>query len=112
MILDGKLNFLWTDVPMPVRKSDMVLIKVHAAAVNCADIMQKDGCYSSPPGRTRWCGLEVSGEVIEEPVDAEVNAGDKACALLGGGGYSKYVTVRAFKEVMKNIPWDINNLSN
>ncbi len=95
MILDDKLNFQWADVPMPVRKADEVLIKVHAAAVNRADLMQKDGCYSSPEGWPQWCGLEVSGEVVEAPADAEVKAGDKVCALLGGGGYSEYVTAPA-----------------
>ncbi len=63
MILDGNLNFVWAEVPDPVRKEGEVLIKVHAAAVNRADLMQKDGCYASPPDWPQWCGLEVSGEV-------------------------------------------------
>ena len=50
-------------VPDPVRKEGEVLIDVHAAAVNRADLMQKDGCYASPPDWPQWCGLEVSGEV-------------------------------------------------
>ena len=88
MILDEQLNFKWAEVPDPVRKPDEVLIRVHAAAVNRADLMQKDGCYSSPAGWPQWCGLEVSGEVLEAPADAAVKPGDKVCALLGGGGYS------------------------
>ncbi len=95
MILDEKLNFRWAEVPDPVRKADEVLIKVAAAAVNRADLMQKDGCYASPAGWPQWCGLEVSGEVVEAPADAQVKKGDKVCALLGGGGYSQYVTVPA-----------------
>lgn len=95
MILDEKLNFEWRKVADPVRKADEVLIKVHAAAVNRADLMQKDGCYASPPGWPQWCGLEVSGEVQEAPVGAAVKAGDKVCALLGGGGYSELVTAPA-----------------
>ena len=95
MILDGNRNFLWTEVPDPVRKEGEVLIKVHAAAVNRADLMQKDGCYASPPEWPQWCGLEVSGEVLEAPADAAVRAGDKVCALLGGGGYSELVTAPA-----------------
>jgi len=95
MILDEKLNFLWTDVPDPVRKYNEVLIEVHAAAVNRADLMQKDGCYSSPPDWPQWCGLEVSGIVLEAPADAEVKVGDKVCALVGGGGYSEKICVPA-----------------
>jgi len=95
MILDEKLNFAWREMPNPVRKADEVLIKVHAAAVNRADLMQKDGCYSSPEGWPQWCGLEVSGEVVEAPANATVKPGDKVCALLGGGGYSELVTAPA-----------------
>lgn len=95
MILDDKLNFLWTDVPDPVRKANEVLIEVHAAAVNRADLMQKDGCYASPPDWPQWCGLEVSGIVLEAPADAKVAVGDKVCALVGGGGYSEKIAVPA-----------------
>ena len=95
MILDENRNFLWKEMPDPVRKEGEVLIQVQAAAVNRADLMQKDGCYSSPEGWPQWCGLEVSGTVLEAPVDAEVKPGDKVCALLGGGGYSQKVTVPA-----------------
>ena len=95
MILDDKLNFKWAQVPDPVRKPGEVLIKVAAAAVNRADLMQKDGCYASPPDWPQWCGLEVSGTVLEAPEDAQVRPGDKVCALLGGGGYSEMVTAPA-----------------
>ena len=95
MTLDQNLNFDWKQVPDPIRKEGEVLIKVHAAAINRADIMQKDGCYASPPDWPQWCGLEVSGEVLEAPENCHVKAGDKVCALLGGGGYSELVTVPA-----------------
>ena len=95
MILDEQLNFKWTEVADPVRKADEVLIEVHAAAVNRADLMQKDGCYSSPPEWPQWCGLEVSGIVLEAPEDADVKVGDKVCALVGGGGYSEKIAVPA-----------------
>jgi len=50
MILDEQNNFQWADVPRCEPKDDEVLIKVAAAAVNRADLMQKDGQYPSPPG--------------------------------------------------------------
>ena len=95
---EGEQNFVWSEVPDPVRKEGEVLIDVHAAAVNRADLMQKDGCYASPPDWPQWCGLEVSGVVLEAPADAAVKPGDKVCALLGGGGYSQKVTVPAGME--------------
>ena len=95
MTLDEKLNFVWCDVPDPVCKEGEVLIEVHAAAVNRADLMQKDGCYSSPPDWPQWCGLEVSGIVLEAPAGAQVKVGDKVCALVGGGGYSEKIAVPA-----------------
>ena len=67
MILDENLDFKWCEVPDPVRKDDEVLIKVHSAAVNRADLMQKDGLYASPPDWPQWCGLEVSGTILEVP---------------------------------------------
>ena len=95
MILDEKLNFQWAEVADPVCKTGEVLIEVYAAAVNRADLMQKDGCYSSPPEWPQWCGLEVSGIVLEAPADAEVKVGDRVCALVGGGGYSEKIAVPA-----------------
>ena len=93
MILDENLNFLWTDVPDPGRKDNEVLIEVHAAAVNRADLMQKDGCYSSPPDWPQWCGLEVAGTIAEAGEDSEFKVGDRVAALIGGGGYSEKIAV-------------------
>ena len=95
MILDADRNFAWAEVPDPVPRDGEVLIRVCAAAVNRADLMQKDRCYASPEGWPQWCGLEVSGEVVAAPADAKVRPGDKVCALLGGGGYSELVAVPA-----------------
>ena len=93
MILDDKLDFAWSDVPAPVRKDDEVLIEVHAAAVNRADLMQKDGKYASPPEWPQWCGLEVSGVVLDAPQGSQFKKGDRVCALVGGGGYSEQIAV-------------------
>ncbi len=95
MTLDDKLDFKWCQVPAPVRKEGEILIRVSAAAVNRADLMQKDGRYASPPDWPQWCGLEVSGVAFETPANCHVKPGDKVCALLGGGGYSELVTVPA-----------------
>lgn len=86
----------YTDVDNPVLKDGEVLIEVHAAALNRADLLQREGNYPPPPGCPEWPGLEVAG-VIKEVAQGVTKwkAGDKVCALLGGGGYAEYVTVPA-----------------
>jgi NADPH2:quinone reductase len=88
----------WSDVPDPVIKSDEVLVKIEAAALNRADLMQREGDYPPPAGCPEWMGLEISGEIIEIGDEAKARStwklGDKVCALLGGGGYAEYVSVK------------------
>lgn len=86
---------VWSKVPNPVRKKDEVIIDVHAAALNRADLMQRDGNYPPPAGWPKWMGIEVSGVIIEAPVQSRWQIGDKVCALLGGGGYAERVAVPA-----------------
>ena len=93
MILDENRNFKWCEMPDPVRKAGEVIIEVHAAAVNRADLMQKDGCYASPPEWPQWCGLEVAGIILETPEKSTFKPGDRVCALVGGGGYSEKIAV-------------------
>ncbi|MBQ3639202.1 MAG: NAD(P)H-quinone oxidoreductase [Clostridia bacterium] len=91
-------HLIWTDVPDPVMKDDELLVKISAAALNRADLMQREGDYPPPPGCPEWMGLEIAGTVVKiGPVAAKRSAwklGDKVCALLGGGGYAEYVSVR------------------
>ena len=93
---DKSLRFDY--VPDPVIKSDEVLVKIAAAALNRADLMQREGDYPPPPGCPEWMGLEISGEIIaigeDAAADSDWKIGDKVCALLGGGGYAEYVAVR------------------
>ena len=72
-----------------------ILIKVAAAGVNRADLLQAMGLYPPPPGAPLTLGLEVSGEVAELGAGV-VNhkLGDKVCALLAGGGYAEYAAAR------------------
>ena len=93
MILDEKRDFQWKELPDPVRKPGEVVIEVHAAAVNRADLMQKDGCYASPPDWPQWCGLEVAGVICEADENSAFEPGDRVCALVGGGGYSEKIAV-------------------
>ena len=88
----------WSDVQDPVVQPDEVLVKIHASALNRADLMQRAGDYPPPPGCPEWMGLEISGVIVslgeEAAASSEWKIGDRVCALLGGGGYAEYVAVR------------------
>ena len=95
MLVDENKNLVWSDVADPVIKDDEVLVKIHAAALNRADLLQRQGKYPSPAGCPEWMGLEVAGEIVELGKAVTCwKVGDKACALLGGGGYAEYVAVK------------------
>ena len=64
-----------------------ILIRTLAAGVNRPDVIQRLGFYPPPPGAPPTLGLEVAGEVLEGA--GRWKAGDKVCALLGGGGYAE-----------------------
>jgi putative PIG3 family NAD(P)H quinone oxidoreductase len=71
-------------------------IRVAGAGVNRADLLQRRGMYPPPPGASPLLGLECAGEVIE--VGARVagwRPGERAMALLAGGGYAEQVVVDA-----------------
>ncbi|ACU69031.1 NAD(P)H quinone oxidoreductase, PIG3 family [Catenulispora acidiphila DSM 44928] len=92
----GPEQLVWTEVPDPVVAAGEVLIQVAATAVNRADILQRRGFYTPPPGASSYPGLECSGRVVE--VGAGVSGfvpGDEVVALLTGGGYAELVAVPA-----------------
>lgn len=98
ILVNDDRSLRWDDVPNPVMGKEDVLVKIEAAALNRADLMQREGDYPPPPGCPEWMGLEIAGTVVEVgAVAAEKSnwkVGDKVCALLGGGGYAEYVNVK------------------
>ena len=98
ILVNDDKSLRWDEVPNPVLKEDEVLIKVEYAALNRADLMQREGDYPPPEGCPEWMGLEVSGEIVEMTEGAKTKSnykiGDKVCALLGGGGYAEFVSVK------------------
>lgn len=88
----------WSEVPNPVLGAEDVLVKIEAAALNRADLLQREGNYPPPPGCPDWMGLEIAGTIVEVADGAKEKSnwkvGDKVCALLGGGGYAEYVNVK------------------
>ena len=84
------------EAPRPVPGPHDLRIAVRATAVNRADLLQRAGHYPPPSGASEILGLECAGIVTE--IGSEVrgwNAGDRAMALLPGGGYAEEVVVDA-----------------
>jgi len=80
----------------PIAGPGQILIRVRAAGVNHADLLQRRGSYPPPPGVSDIMGMEVSGEVAAlGPGAARWKVGDRVVALIAGGGYAEYVAVDA-----------------
>jgi len=103
VLVDERKNLVWSEVPDPAIKDDEVLVKIYAAALNRADLLQRQGKYPSPAGCPEWMGLEIAG-VVERAGEAVTDwkVGDRVCALLGGGGYAEYVAVK--QDMLMPIP--------
>ena len=98
ILVNDDRSLRWDNVPDPVLGNDDCLIKIEAAALNRADLMQREGDYPPPPGCPQWMGLEIAGTIVEMAQGAKEKSnfkiGDKVCALLGGGGYAEYANVK------------------
>lgn len=99
---DENRNFVRREVADPVRRDGEVLIQIHAAALNRADLLQREGNYPPPPGWPEWPGLEVAGVVLEADGTSRFKPGDRVAALLGGGGYAE--NVAAPEELVLPVP--------
>jgi tumor protein p53-inducible protein 3 len=94
---------VWRETEDPVPSADEVLVDIHAASLNRADLMQRAGGYPPPPGAPEILGLDMAGQIAS--VGAEVTGwevGDRVCALLAGGGYAERVTVS--QQMLMPIP--------
>ncbi|MFE0176839.1 NAD(P)H-quinone oxidoreductase [Streptomyces sp. NPDC059002] len=90
----GPEALVWAEVPDPVPGEGEVLVEVAASAVNRADLLQRQGSYSPPPGASPYPGLECSGRIVALGDGVSGWAvGDEVCALLSGGGYAEKVAV-------------------
>ncbi|WP_036341977.1 NAD(P)H-quinone oxidoreductase [Mycolicibacterium aromaticivorans] len=96
IVAESSDRLTWREVPDVLPAKGEVLIRVNAAGVNRADLLQAAGNYPPPPGASNILGLEVSGVVanVGEGVTGWT-VGQDVCALLAGGGYAEYVAVPA-----------------
>jgi NADPH2:quinone reductase len=96
IVAESADQLLWEEVPDVQPGRGEVLIKVSAAGVNRADVLQAAGHYPPPPGASEILGMEVAGVVAEVGDNAgEWSVGQPVCALLAGGGYAEYTAVPA-----------------
>jgi NADPH:quinone reductase len=96
--------------PDPEPAKNEILVRVRAAGLNGADIMQRAGRYPAPPGDPQDIpGLEMAGEVVAlGPGAQRFSEGDRVMAIVGGGGQGELCAVheRAAMPVPENLDWD------
>jgi NADPH:quinone reductase len=106
-IIDKVLSV--SEMPDPVPGSGEVLVRVHAAGLNGADMMQRKGVYPAPPGAPRDIpGLELAGEVVGlGPGAMRFELGDRVMGIVGGGGQAELCTVheRVLMPVPERLSW-------
>ena len=91
--IEGQLE--WGAQPRPECDVGQIRIRVAAAGLNRADLLQRNGLYPPPPGVTPVLGLECAGVVCEVGAGSRWRVGDRVCALLAGGGMAEEVVVDA-----------------
>lgn len=89
VVKNGQMEL--AEVPDPRLREGDLLVRVRAAGVNRADLLQRVGRYPPPPGEPDTIGLEIAGEVLE-PLQRR---GERVMALLAGGGYAEKARVPA-----------------
>ena len=98
ILVNDDRSLRWDNVPDPVCGAEDCLVKIEAAALNRADLLQREGDYPPPAGCPEWMGLEIAGTITEVGSEAAKKSGwkvgDKVCALLGGGGYAQFANVK------------------
>jgi NADPH:quinone reductase len=102
-------NLSVEDHPDPVPGAGEVLIRVKAAGLNGADMMQRRGFYPAPPGAPQDIpGLELAGEVTDKGPGADrFNVGDRVMGIVAGGGQAELAVVheRILVRVPENLDW-------
>jgi len=106
-IRDGAVRV--EEYPDPRPGAGEVLVLVHAAGLNGADLLQRRGAYPAPPGAPRDIpGLELAGEVVARGAGAErFTEGDRVMAVVAGGGQAELAVVheRAAVPVPAALDW-------
>lgn len=92
----GRETLAWQRCDIPQPQAHQLLVRVRAAGVNRADIVQREGRYPAPAGDSPILGLELAGEVVAIGQDVTGFAiGDAVFGLVGGGAYAEYAVLDA-----------------
>lgn len=91
--VEGRVE--WAEQPTPACDVGEIRIRVAAAGLNRADLLQCAGLYPPPPGVSEILGLECAGVVSEVGAGCDWKVGDRVCALLAGGGMAEEVVIDA-----------------
>ena len=89
--VDGQAE--WLEQPVLACDVGQIRVKVAAAGLNRADLLQRAGLYPPPPGASQALGLECAGVVVEVGPGSPWTVGDQVCCLLAGGGMAEEVVV-------------------
>jgi NADPH:quinone reductase len=102
-------NLSVKDHPDPTPGAGELLVRVKAAGLNGADMMQRRGFYPAPPGAPQDIpGLELAGEVVAKGQGADrFNLGDRVMGIVAGGGQAELAVVheRILMAVPANLGW-------
>ena len=90
-LVDEAGSLRWTQIALPELGPRDVRIRVRAAGVNRADLLQRAGHYPPPRGASPILGLECAGDIVAAGADSPWSPGDRVAALLTGGGYAQEV---------------------
>ncbi len=97
------------DVPLPKLNSGEILVRVHAAGLNRADLLQRQGRYPAPSGVPEEIpGLEFAGEVVENGAQAKRwRTGDRVFGIVAGGAQAEYLVTHesAVAAIPSNLNW-------
>jgi len=91
--VEGRVE--WVETPSPALDAGQVRIKVAAAGLNRADLLQRAGLYPPPPGASEFIGMECSGVIAEVGPGSAWQVGDRVCALVAGGAMAEEVVADA-----------------
>jgi NADPH2:quinone reductase len=97
------------DVPRPLPREGEVLVRVHASALNRADLLQRQGKYPAPPGApSNIPGLEIAGEIADlGPGATRWKVGDRVFGIIGGGGHAEFAVIHESElaPIPRNLDW-------